>query len=273
MLLEQTIDLAVERIQQDCTLCPRIGVILGSGLEAFGDTLENVTRISLGSLEGFPVSTAPGHRGLLLFGTCAGVPVVVLQGRVHYYEGYSMEEVTMSTRLMSRLGIRTLILTNASGGIAPTLHPGDIMMLSDHISCFVPSPLRGPNEDSFGLRFPDMTEVYSKRLRTLAAEVAASIGLSLPEGVYVQLPGPSFETPAEIRMLKAMGADAVGMSTVCEAMVARHCGMEVAAFSFVTNYAAGLSGNPISVEDVNETSKSTGKKMVRLLTAMIPRLV
>ena len=198
--------------------------------------------------------------------------MLVLQGRVHYYEGYSMAEVTMSTRLMSRLGIQTLILTNAAGGIAPSLRPGDIMMLSDHISCFVPSPLRGPNEDSFGPRFPDMTEVYSKRLRTLATEAAASIGLALPEGVYVQLSGPNFETPAEIRMLKALGADAVGMSTVCEAMVARHCGMEVAAFSFITNYAAGLSGGTISVEEVNEMSQVAGEKMVRLLTAMIPSL-
>lgn len=242
----------VEDIRTHTDFVPRAALVLGSGLGGFADKLQTVAQVGYGEISGFPVSTVPGHAGRFVFGYVEGTPVAVMQGRVHYYEGYPMEDVVLPIRVLGALGAKELILTNAAGGISPELASGSLMLITDHITTFVPSPLIGPNEEGLGTRFPDMSEVYSKRLQGLARQAAGKKGISLKEGVYVQCTGPNYETPAEIRMFKALGAGAVGMSTACEAMAARHMGLEVCGISCVTNLAAGLSGKALNHKEVQE---------------------
>ena len=228
--------------------------------------------VEYGEIEGFPVSTVSGHKGRFVLGYVGKEPVAVMQGRVHYYEGYPMRDVVLPIRVMARLGARRLILTNAAGGIHPDFAAGALMLLTDHISSFIPSPLLGPNEEAFGLRFPDMSEVYSRRLRTVAEEEAGKLGIPLKQGVYLQTTGPNYETPAEIRMFRTLGADAVGMSTACEAMTARHLGLEVCGISCITNLAAGISKAPLSHEEVKATADRVAEDFQALLRAMISRM-
>lgn len=238
---------------------PEIALILGSGLGGFADEIDVAVSVDYAEIEGFPVSTVKGHQGRFVFGYVEKVPVVIMQGRVHYYEGYDMKEVVLPTRLMGMMGAKKLLITNAAGGCNPSFKPGDLMMITDHIATAVPSPLIGVNIEELGTRFPDMSEVYSRRLCRVIENCAEKYGLELKKGVYLQLTGPNYETPAEIRMAQSWGADAVGMSTACEAIAARHMGMEVCGISCITNMAAGISKTVLNHEEVQETADKTGK--------------
>ena len=251
---------------------PGVAVVLGSGLGEFVESLGGRTVIPYSEIPHVPTPTVAGHHGNLVVGTLDGAPVAALQGRFHHYEGNELSAVTFPVRVMQALGVRTLILTAATGGIRESLRAGDLVCLSDHLNLLGSNPLRGPNDDRLGPRFPDMTEVYSRRLRALAAEEAAKLGLPLTEGVYAALPGPSYETPAEIRMLRTLGADVVGMSTVPEAIVARHAGMEVLALALVTNSAAGVTGEPISHEDVLAAGREASRKIGAVIAGVVARL-
>lgn len=262
----------VEDIRRHTDFVPRAALVLGSGLGGFADKLQTVAQVGYGEINGFPVSTVPGHAGRFVFGYVEGTPVAVMQGRVHYYEGYPMEDVVLPIRVLGALGAKELILTNAAGGISPELASGSLMLLTDHITTFVPSPLIGPNEEGLGTRFPDMSEVYSKRLQGLARQAAEKKGISLKEGVYVQCTGPNYETPAEIRMFKALGAGAVGMSTACEAMAARHMGLEVCGISCVTNLAAGLSDKALNHKEVQEIADRVSGDFQGLLWELLRSL-
>lgn len=262
----------VEDIRRHTDFVPRAALVLGSGLGGFADKLQIVAQVGYGEINGFPVSTVPGHAGRFVFGYVEGTPVAVMQGRVHYYEGYPMEDVVLPIRVLGALGAKELILTNAAGGISPELASGSLMLLTDHITTFVPSPLIGPNEEELGTRFPDMSEVYSKRLQGLVRQAAEKKGISLKEGVYVQCTGPNYETPAEIRMFKALGAGAVGMSTACEAMAARHMGLEVCGISCVTNLAAGLSDKALNHKEVQEIADRVSGDFQGLLWELLRSL-
>lgn len=244
---------------------PKIALILGSGLGDFAKEIEIVKTIPYSDIPGFPVSTVPGHKGQFVFGYIEEVPLVIMQGRVHYYEGYPISDVVLPTRIMNLLGAEVLFLTNAAGGINPDFAAGNLMLIKDHITNFVPSPLIGENIDELGTRFPDMSEVYSKELRDIVAEIATTHEIDLKAGVYVQLTGPNFETPAEIRMCRTIGADAVGMSTACEAMAARHMGMKIVGISVISNMAAGISKNPLTHEEVQETADKTAPIFKKLI--------
>lgn len=244
---------------------PRVLLVLGSGLGDFAESLDADCVFPYGEIEEHPTSTVGGHSGRYLLAHIEGVPTLVMQGRVHYYEGYGIDQTVLPIHLARSLGVDTVILTNASGGIREDLVPGSLMLLSDHIASFMPSPLRGANDDSLGTRFPDMTEVYDAQLRALAKGVAQKAGIDITEGVYLQVGGPQYETPAEIRAYRTMGADAVGMSTACEAIAARHAGMRVLAVSCITNKASGLGTTPLSHEEVTETSSRTKGKLEVLL--------
>lgn len=251
---------------------PDIALVLGSGLGDYADSeaFIKVAEIPYSEIEGFPVSTVSGHDGRFVFGTVGDKKVVCMKGRVHYYEGYTVDKVVLPIRLMRRMGAKVLLLTNAAGGINPTYRPGDFVSISDHISSFMPSPLIGPNEDSFGVRFPDMSQVYSEMLRDTLKGCAKELGIDLKEGVYVQLTGPNYETPAEIRMLSRLCADLVGMSTVIEAMAARHMGMEICGISLVTNMASGvISGAVLSHEEVKETAAVAKERFTALVTSFL----
>lgn len=234
-------------------------VVLGSGYGDLIDRLEKKITVSYREIPSFPVSTVPGHRGEMIFSEFGGKNVVFLSGRFHFYEGYSMKELTFYVRVLKLLGIRQLILTNATGGINPEFQPGDLVVIRDHIKLGLQSPLFGPNEEEFGVRFPDMSSAYSKRLRSLAEVAFQKLGIRYQTGVYAMMGGPQFETPAEIRALGILGADMVGMSTVPEVILANHCGIEVLGISLISNLAAGISKNPLSHEEVMEEGrKSTG---------------
>lgn len=261
----------VEVIREMTSFQPEAALVLGSGLGGFGEMVEDALRIPYASIPGFPVSTVPGHAGQFILGYVRGVPVIVMQGRVHYYEGYPMEDVVMPIRIMGMLGAKKLILTNAAGGVNTAFTPGDLMLLEDHISTFVPSPLRGENLDALGTRFPDMSCVYDRHLRQAAEQAAESRGIALQKGVYLQWPGPNYESPAEIRMFRTLGADAVGMSTVCEAIAARHMGLRVCAVSCITNMACGILPQPLSHEEVQETASRVREKFESLILEMIGR--
>lgn len=248
---------------------PQVALVLGSGLGDYGKEVEVETVIPYSEIEGFPVSTAPGHAGRFLLGRVAGVKVAVMQGRVHYYEGYPMEDVVLPARLLGLMGAKALFLTNAAGGVNYTMNPGDLMLLRDQITCFAPSPLIGPNEDKLGVRFPDMSRVYDEELAGIIRTAAAGCGIPLKEGVYCQLTGPQFESPAEIRMLRMLGADAVGMSTAVEAVAARHMGMRVAGVSCISNLACGMTSAPLTSEEVNETAARVADRFTRLVTESI----
>ncbi|MBV8486759.1 MAG: purine-nucleoside phosphorylase [Planctomycetaceae bacterium] len=251
---------------------PPVALVLGSGMGGLAKDMQNRRVIPYARIPHFPVPTVPGHDGNLVCGTLGGVRLIVLQGRSHYYEGHSLETVTFPVRVLQFLNVRTLILTAAAGGIRSDLPPGSVVSVSDHLNLIGANPLRGLHDDRLGPRFLDVTEVYSKRLRGLASEEAQRLGLDLSSGVYACLPGPSYETPAEIRMLRALGADVVGMSTVPEAIVARQAGMEVLALALVTNAAAGVIGTPISHEEVLEAGRRTTPLLEKLIQRVVLRL-
>jgi purine-nucleoside phosphorylase len=259
-------------------LRPRVGIVLGSGLGAAAEAVRDAVVAPYSEIPNFPQSTVEGHSGRLIAGELGGVPVLVMQGRVHYYEGYSPAEVTFPMRVLGALGVRAVVLTNAAGGIAEGLEIGQLVALSDHINFMGWNPLTGPNEPRFasvptaGLRFFDMTEAYPKDLRGLAKQAALEEGFEMAEGVYLATPGPSFETPAEIRAFRTMGATLVGMSTVPETIVARHMGIEVLGISCVTNLAAGLGATQLSHEEVFEAGRKVERRLARLLTRLTPRI-
>ena len=245
---------AADFIRSQISLRPTVGLVLGSGLGDFANTLEDAVRIPYSDIPNFPVPTVPGHSGALVFGRKCGQDVVVLQGRIHYYEGLPQQEITLPIRVLAALGVKTLVLTNACGGVNLSFHPGDLMLICDHINLSGSSPLLGPNLDTFGPRFPDMSDLYTAALRSAIKEKAAAAGISLQEGVYAMYPGPNYETPAEIRMFRILGADTVGMSTVPEALVAGHCGMQVVGVSCITNMAAGVLPVKLSHAEVIKTA-------------------
>ncbi len=261
-----------ECVRKKTEFRPRVALVLGSGLGGYADNVEVECIVDYHEIEGFPVSTVPGHKGRFLLGYVQGVPMVVMEGRVHYYEGYSMEDVVLPIRLMGMLGAEVLFLTNASGGIAEDLGPGDFMMITDQISSFVPSPLIGPNLSQLGERFPDMSHIYDEELQEILKDSAKRLHISLKKGTYIQLSGPNFESPAEIRMCRALGADAVGMSTACEAVAANHMGMKICGISCVSNQAAGLSGESLSHEDVQKMADQAAPQFEKLVTESIVKI-
>jgi len=264
---------AIDYIRGKTDRQPRVGVVLGSGLGAFAEELAERIEIPYADIPGWPVSTAVGHAGRLVFGNIDDdTQVAVLAGRSHLYEGYTPAQVTMGVRVLHRLGVRALVLTNAAGGINQFYSQGALVLISDHINLQASNPLIGPNDDSLGQRFPDMTEAYSSAYRAIAQQVAAKLGFPLPEGVYAAMTGPSYETPAEIRFLRTIGADLVGMSTVPEVIVANYLGMRVLAVSCVTNMAAGLGAEKINHQEVLETGRRVRDTLVQFLKAVLPRL-
>ena len=258
-----------ECVQQKITFKPEIALILGSGLGDYADTMEVVETLDYHDIEGFPVSTVPGHKGRFVFGYTGGVPIVAMQGRVHFYEGYKPQDVVLPIRLMKLMGAKVLFLTNAAGGINRSFNAGDFMLITDQISMSVPSPLIGENIDELGVRFPDMSEVYSRRLRKIIENSAVTAGVPLRRGVYIQTTGPQYETPAEIRAYERLGADAVGMSTAIEAIAARHAGMEICGISCISNLAAGISVNPLTHAEVQETADRVAPLFKKLVTQAI----
>ena len=250
---------------------PRVAVVLGSGLGNFARTVDVKAELPYSEIEGFPVSTVPGHAGKFIFGYINEIPVVLMQGRVHYYEGYPITDVVLPARLMKMMGAKILFLTNASGGINPAFHAGSLMLIRDHISLFAPNPLIGPNIDELGTRFPDMSHVYDEDLQEIIRGTAKENDIELFEGVSAQLTGPSFESPAEIKMLHKMGASAVGMSTVVEAIAANHMGMKICGVSCVSNLAAGMNSAPLTHEEVQEAANAVAPKFEKLLVESITK--
>ena len=263
---------AARVIRARTKLEPRIAIVLGSGLGSFADEFDEAVGIPYSEIPGFKQSTVAGHAGQLVVGSLNSVPLVAMQGRVHYYEGYSLEQVTFPIRTFKLLGVKTLILTNASGGINVELGQGALMVISDHVNLMGDNPLRGPNDDRFGPRFPDMTSVYERDLQEFVIEEAKAIGVEVRRGIYGALSGPSYETPAEIHLLRNLGADAVGMSTVPEAIVARHMGVEVLGISCITNMAAGISDEPINHEEVMATGDRVRDIFALLLRRVVERI-
>lgn len=251
---------------------PRFALVLGSGFGCFADEIEIVDAVEYSRIDGFPLSTVPGHEGRFLFGRIGGADVVCMQGRVHYYEGYDISDVVLPVRLMGMLGAKALFLTNAAGSLNPAYRAGELMLIRDHVMTFFPAnPLRGGNIDELGPRFPDMSEIYDAALSDIIRSCASQLSIPLREGVYVQLPGPSFETPAEIRFLGSCCGDAVGMSTACEAVAARHMGMRVCGVSCITNKGAGLSPTPLSHEEVNINANKAAERFTALITMSLSR--
>lgn len=251
---------------------PEVALVLGSGLGDYADTIRVEAVLDYHDIEGFPVSTVSEHKGRFVFGYVGDVPVVIMQGRVHYYEGYSMEDVVLPTRLMKMMGARVLFLTNASGSVNYDYKAGDFMMITDQISNFVPSPLIGPNEEMLGERFSDMSEIYRKDLCEIIRGAAADLQIPLQEGTYIQLSGPNFETPHEVKMCRILGGDAVGMSTACEAIAANHMGMKVCGISCISNLGCGMTDQPLSAEEVKETADRVAPLFKQLITESIVRI-
>lgn len=250
---------------------PDVAIVLGSGLGDYGKEIKVVAELPYHEIEGFPVSTVKGHAGKFIFGYVGETKVVCMQGRVHYYEGYPITDVVLPTRLMKMMGAKILFLTNASGGVNPTFKAGDFMMMTDHISTFAPNPLIGANIDELGTRFPDMSEIYDKDLRDIIEETAKENDIELKKGIYAQLTGPSFESPAEIQMFHKLGIDAVGMSTVCEAIAANHMGMKICCISFISNLAAGMNPNPLTHEEVQEAANEAAPRFKKLVTEVVKK--
>ncbi len=251
---------------------PHVALVLGSGLGDLADEIEVVDRVNYSDISGFPQSTVSGHKGRFVFGYIRKTPVVIMQGRVHYYEGYPMEDVVLPIRLMKMMGAKVLFVTNAAGGISYKLKPGTLMMLTDQIASFIPSPLIGPNDDDFGTRFPDMSEIYNKELQLLIRKCAVALDIDLQEGIYIQFTGPQYETPAEVRMARTLGADACGMSTACETLVANHMGMQICGISCITNLASGISATPLNHQEVKETADRVSKEFKALVTRVVSEM-
>ena len=255
-----------ESVKRRIDFEPQVALVLGSGLGDYADTMKIVDTLEYSEIEGFPVSTVPGHRGRFIFGYVGEVRVVCMQGRVHYYEGYAMADVVLPIRLMKLMGAKVLFLTNAAGGVQLGMRAGDLMAITGHISTFVPSPLIGENLDELGPRFPDMSEVYNRELIQIVKRNAIELGIDLKEGTYVQLTGPAYETPQEIAMLRQLGASAVGMSTVCEAIAANHMGMKIVGISCITNLAAGITPFTLTHDEVQKTADEAAPKFKALVT-------
>jgi purine-nucleoside phosphorylase len=262
------LDEAAAAVRARTALAPSIGLVLGSGLGAFADSLEGGVAVPYAEIPHFPASTVAGHEGALVVGRSRGIPVAVLKGRVHFYEGYRLDEVVFPVRVLGRLGVRTLVVTNAAGAVNPAFAPGDLMVIEDHVN-LLGNPLLGPNEEALGPRFPDMSEAYDRGLRDAAEAACRGAGARCHRGIYLSIPGPSYETPAEIRMFRTMGADAVGMSTVPEVIAARHMGMRVVGLSCLTNLAAGVSDRKLDHRDV----LATGERVKAALLEVLARLV
>ncbi len=268
VLLAQ-LDAAAAHVRTRSPLRPAIGLVLGSGLGAFAETLDEATAIPYREIPHFPTSTAVGHKGELVLGHSRGVPVAVMAGRVHFYEGYSLQQVAFPVRVLARLGVRTLVVTNAAGAVNTSYRPGELMLLADHINLMGDHPLIGPNEDALGQRFFDMSAAYDPALRALAGQAAQAAGIVAHSGVYLALTGPSYETPAEIRMLRTLGADAVGMSTVPEVLAARHMGLRVLGLSCLTNMAAGVLDQPLDHGEVLEVGERVKARLLDLLARVV----
>lgn len=262
----------VECIQKKVNFQPKVALVLGSGLGDYGDNIDIRYRVDYAEIDNFPISTVEGHQGRFLFGYIKDVPVVVMQGRIHYYEGYSMSDVVLPVRLMQLMGAEILMLTNSSGGLNPDFVPGDLMMITDQISTFVPSPLIGKNIDELGTRFPDMTHIYDISLQQMIRDAAKDMDFSLKEGVYIQFTGPNYESPAEVRMARLLGADAVAMSTACEAVAAKHMGMRICGISCISNMAAGITGQPLSHEEVKTAGERVAPIFSKLVTESIIKM-
>lgn len=269
----ERLERAVQCIRAKTDAVPTVGLVLGSGLGSYADTLEHPVAIPYSEIPGFPVSTVSGHAGQFVLGTKHGKQVIAMQGRVHFYEGYSQAEITLPVRIMKRLGVENLVLTNAAGGVNTAFPVGTLMLICDHINYSGANPLIGPNVSAFGPRFPDMSDIYTKALRQKLKQAAAAAKIPLEEGVYMMFSGPSYETPAEIRMARVLGADAVGMSTAPEAIVARHCGMQVMGISCITNPAAGVMDAPLSHTEVVEVSARVNSRFVQLLDLLLREVV
>lgn len=266
------VDEAAQAVKGKISLRPEVAIVLGSGLGRLVERVSDQTVISYREIPHFPLSTAPGHAGRLLVGRLAGQPVAVLAGRAHLYEGYAADQVVLPVRVLHALGAKTLIITNAAGGVNYQFQPGTLMVITDHINLSGRNPLVGPNETALGPRFPDMSTAYSARLRELARRAAAAVGVPVVEGVYLGLLGPSYETPAEIRMARLLGADAVGMSTVMEVIAAKHAGMQALGISCITNMAAGILPRALSEEEVMATANQVSDEFIRLIEAIVGRL-
>jgi len=273
MTLQEKITAAADYLLNQISLRPQIALVLGSGLGDYADTLEDRVKIPYSQIPNFPQPTVEGHTGAFVFGKKAGKAVVVAQGRVHFYEGLPMQEITLPIRVLAALGVKQLVLTNAAGGVNTSFHPGDLMLISDHINYSGMNPLIGPNLDAFGPRFPDMSDLYTADLRAAIREAAKEAGIPLQEGVYAMYSGPNYETPAEIRMFRVLGADAVGMSTVPEALVAGHCGMQVVGVSCVTNMAAGVLPLKLDHSDVMESAARVHDTFQNLMDVIVKTLV
>lgn len=261
-----------ESIRDKVPFQPKVALVLGSGLGNYADSMKIVQTINYADIEGFPISTVDGHKGRFVFGYVEDVPVVCMQGRVHYYEGYSMTDVVLPIRLMKLLGAEVLFLTNAAGGLNYDFKAGDLMMITDHIMNFVPSPLIGPNIGELGVRFPDMSNIYRKELQTIIRDTAKELGIGLKEGVYIQLTGPNYETPSEVKLCRLLGADAAGMSTAAEAVAANHMGMKVCGISCITNMGCGMLEQPLSHEEVQKTADKAAVSFQKLVTQVIKNI-
>lgn len=261
-----------ESVRQKTDFVPKTAIVLGSGLGDYAEAIRVESELPYGEIAGFPVSTVPGHAGKFIFGYIDEMPVACMKGRVHYYEGYSVSDVVLPIRLLKLMGAEILFLTNAAGGVNTSFHAGDLMMIKDHISAFAPNPLIGPNVDELGTRFPDMSNVYDRELQKLIVKTAKENNIFLQEGVYAQLTGPSFESPAEIRMLRTLGCDAVGMSTVVEAITANHMGMKICGISCISNLAAGMSDNPLSHQEVQEAADMAAPHFKKLVTESVKKM-
>ncbi len=262
----------LEFVRKKTDFQPRVALVLGSGLGDLADQIQVVSSIDYSEIEGFPQSTVIGHKGRFVFGYIDKTPVVIMQGRVHYYEGYTMEDVVLPIRLMRAMGAEILFLTNAAGGLGDNFKCGDLMLITDHIACFVPNPLLGRNEDALGTRFPDMSSVYDKDLQDIILNSSKELDISMKHGVYLQLTGPSYETPAEIRMCKVLGASAVGMSTAVEAVVANHMKMKICGVSFISNLAAGINESPLSHEEVKAAADAVAPQFQALVKLAISKM-
>lgn len=267
----EKVEKCLKSVREKTDFVPEVAIVLGSGLGDYADDIQVVAEVDYHDIEGFPVSTVPGHAGKFIFGYVNDVAVVCMKGRVHYYEGYPISDVVLPTRLMKLMGSKILFLTNASGGINPSFTAGDFMMLTDHISLWAPNPLIGANVDELGTRFPDMTHVYDLDLQDIIRDVCKKENIELKEGIYAQLTGPSFESPAEIQLLHKLDVDAVGMSTVVEAIAANHAGMKICGISCVCNLAAGMTDNPLTHEEVQQAAADAAPKFKKLLTESVSR--
>ena len=261
-----------ESVKEKVKFTPKVALVLGSGLGDYAEDIKITATLDYHDIEGFPVSTIPGHKGRFVFGYVEETPVVIMQGRVHFYEGYSIQDVVLPIRLMKLMGAEVLFLTNAAGGVNFDFHAGDLMLIKDHISMFVPSPLIGENLDQLGVRFPDMSDIYDRELRDMIKNLARDLEIPLQEGIYIQLTGPAYESPAEVQLCRILGGDAVGMSTACEALAANHMGMKICGISCISNLACGMTDQPLSHKEVQEAADKVAPRFKKLVTNVIAEI-